>query len=318
MCASEKERVRSSGGTERTLESMLNKSWARKRISAVSGAGSDGGRSRSSLHSQNIPTPSTSVPEEGEVVTMGEEKREGLPVQDAGTEYSNEGDLFVEDVEGDADRGGIPPRVVVERVWRSVPTVMEEDQRTMTESEPSKMRPSGRSEILTSTTAKIGAQKTRRGCSSAVGCEKRWSKHTSMQFSGLSGAVSSDQATRAQGGDSRSSSGGIDSSVPVLKNVESSLAKQQGDPHPIDNWTESSQESLTTGPGCQVGPEPIQDQTSPPIETLDSNEEVELVSSMTLPPVPPGTSASNTSSSCSDQFSPITRQDSLSRSGHTL
>lgn len=297
---------------------MLNKSWARKRISAVSGAWGDHGKSRSSLHSQNTPTPSTSVPEEGEVVTTGEEKREGLPVQEAGTEYSNEGDLFVEDVEeGDAERGGIPPRVVVERVWRSVPTVIEEDQQTMTKSEPSKMRPLGGSEILTSTTAKkIGSQKTRRG--SAVGCEKRWSKHTSTQFSGLSGAVSSDQETHAQGGDSRSSSGGIDSSPPVLKNVESSLAKQQGDPRPTDNWTESSHKSIAIGPGCQVGPEPIQDQTSPPIETLDSNEEVELVSSMTLPPVPPGTSASNTSSSCSDQFSPITRQDSLSRSGHTL
>ena len=313
VLGSERERVGLLARRERGLESMLSKPWARNRISALSGA--------ESCRDRNTPTPNGSslASSRAAQAAMSEKTRKGAVIGGApANTYSNEGDMFVEDVERDT---GSP--AVGRRTWRSVPIMRGavDEQQGTTESGTTKTRISRASEIITSTTvekSRIGADPGERGgrvgSGSAV-TEKRRSKYNSSQFSGLSGALHSDPGnpeSLEKDGESSTNSDRTNSSTAV-KNVESSLAERQGKPRSPSDWTRSNSEAVVIQQCCQVDSTVVEAHTPPQIETFESREEVELIfspsssSSSSLPPAPPGTSVDV------DQASAISRQDSLSR-----
>ncbi|CAI8032905.1 CAP-Gly domain-containing linker protein 3 [Geodia barretti] len=111
VLGSERERVGPLARRERGLESMLSKPWARNRISALSGA--------ESCRVRDTPTPNGSslASSRPAQAAMSEKTRKGAAIGGApANSYSNEGDMFVEDVERDT---GSP--AVGRRAWRSVP-----------------------------------------------------------------------------------------------------------------------------------------------------------------------------------------------------
>ena len=312
--------VRPAARRESGLESMLNKSWARNRISAVSGANSC--RERKNLRTSTPNDLSGFRPGETQTV-MNEKMSEGAVIGGApAANYSNEGDMCVEDVE--RHTSGSPTKMG-RRKWRSVP-VMRGEEQTTSESRANKTRALGASEIIVPTTrvekSRTGTDRGENGAKSSVvspSSERRGSKYTSLQLSGLSGALYSMQgSSEVQQRDSVSPthSESIGSPATLVKNVESSLDKRQGDPRSPSNWTQSSSESITNQQYCQPHSSAHTHQT----DTLESSEEEEELifssssSSTSLPPVPPGTSIS---SSYYLNHSPAI-QDSLDRYNVTV
>ena len=314
VLGSERERVGPLARRERGLESMLSKPWARNRISALSGAESCRVRDTPTTNGSSL---ASSRPAQA---AMSEKTRKGAAIGGApANSYSNEGDMFVEDVERDT---GSP--AVGRRAWRSVPIMRGADQQQGT----TEARISRASEIITSTTvekSRISGDPGERGGPVGSGSvvtqspEKRRSKYTSSQFSGLSGALHSNlgnSESQEKDAESSTNSDRTNSSTAV-KNGESSLAERQGKPRSPSDWTRSNSEAVVIQQCCKVDSTVVEAHTPPQIESFESRDEVELIfspsssSSSSLPPAPPGTSVS--SSSYVNQASAISKQDSLSR-----
>ena len=269
---------------ERGLDVMLSKSWARSRISFTSA------ESRDSLHV--LPAGPTS-PLAPPVESKGHVKeREG------GTIHCNEGDMCVEDLEEAGHAGGDPISGGGTRGTVNSTRERHRGHWKMSAPEKSSVRDSG-TDGERENVAPTGVEEPVIGPP-----QRRGSKYTSSQFSGLDGALHTDSDLQENGGGlPETSTRGIGSSLSVVEESQESLpaaAGQQGE-------CPSSSESPSAH--YQV------DSAGPPIKELEESGDEGPISSCSAsplapPPAPPVTAAS----SCHGEDTTVSEGDySLSR-----